>query len=260
MNRALSVQHFFPSLVTFLFLLCAAASLAAWAPPSAQAPNGNTPAPINSSTTPQSKGGTVIPKGSLLDINGVLSANFLFSWNDATFNGDLTVGSLAGEGVRPVCVGDDHRLYICGPVCGNNIIETGEQCDDGNTASGDGCSSQCIVEDSGVEVGGSCGYTMKAQYAFYRHAKFTLYEGTDPATWTPYPSPRDIKIDYMYWVYDINTLQPEGPIGPDYVNFSSGPATQTFEISQVDKELKNLNITSLTPAVINGKAICPAHF
>ena len=31
-------------------------------------------------------------------------------------------------------------------ICGNNVIETGEQCDDGNTLSGDGCSSICQIE------------------------------------------------------------------------------------------------------------------
>lgn len=31
-------------------------------------------------------------------------------------------------------------------ICGNGIVETGEQCDDGNTISGDGCSSACQVE------------------------------------------------------------------------------------------------------------------
>ena len=33
------------------------------------------------------------------------------------------------------------------PICGNNLIETGEQCDDGNTNSGDGCSSICQTEE-----------------------------------------------------------------------------------------------------------------
>jgi TonB family protein len=33
-----------------------------------------------------------------------------------------------------------------GPVCGNNSREDGEQCDDGNTTNGDGCSSTCRIE------------------------------------------------------------------------------------------------------------------
>ncbi len=33
-----------------------------------------------------------------------------------------------------------------GPVCGNNIIEPPEQCDNGNTKSGDGCSADCQNE------------------------------------------------------------------------------------------------------------------
>lgn len=32
------------------------------------------------------------------------------------------------------------------PVCGNGIIEDGEECDDGNTRSGDGCSVDCQIE------------------------------------------------------------------------------------------------------------------
>jgi cysteine-rich repeat protein len=33
------------------------------------------------------------------------------------------------------------------PVCGNGLVETGEGCDDSNTASGDGCSATCTVEN-----------------------------------------------------------------------------------------------------------------
>lgn len=32
------------------------------------------------------------------------------------------------------------------PVCGNNVIESGEQCDDGNVLNGDGCSNSCQLE------------------------------------------------------------------------------------------------------------------
>ena len=31
-------------------------------------------------------------------------------------------------------------------VCGNGVVDDGEECDDGNTDSGDGCSSTCVLE------------------------------------------------------------------------------------------------------------------
>ncbi|MDO8509498.1 MAG: DUF4215 domain-containing protein, partial [Nanoarchaeota archaeon] len=37
-------------------------------------------------------------------------------------------------------------LSVSNPLCGNNIVESGEACDDGNTDNGDGCSSICTVE------------------------------------------------------------------------------------------------------------------
>ena len=61
-----------------------------------------------------------------------------------------------------------------GAVCGNGILEVGETCDDGNTVSGDGCSSTCQVEGCtnaaqcpGVDtdcktrtcVAGACGFS-----------------------------------------------------------------------------------------------------
>ena len=42
-------------------------------------------------------------------------------------------------------------------VCGNSIVESGEQCDDGNTNSGDGCSSFCQSEVSPPSPGGGGG-------------------------------------------------------------------------------------------------------
>jgi MYXO-CTERM domain-containing protein len=40
------------------------------------------------------------------------------------------------------------------PVCGNGAVETGEECDDGGTTSGDGCSADCRVETTPGEDGG----------------------------------------------------------------------------------------------------------
>jgi cysteine-rich repeat protein len=36
---------------------------------------------------------------------------------------------------------------IQSPVCGNNITEIGEECDDGNIINGDGCSENCVLEN-----------------------------------------------------------------------------------------------------------------
>lgn len=38
-------------------------------------------------------------------------------------------------------------------ICGNNIIETGEECDDGNTVNGDNCSSICKIENAATTKG-----------------------------------------------------------------------------------------------------------
>ncbi len=44
---------------------------------------------------------------------------------------------------------DEVEFYSCSleTLCGNSILDTGEQCDDGNALSGDGCSSGCQIED-----------------------------------------------------------------------------------------------------------------
>lgn len=39
-----------------------------------------------------------------------------------------------------------------GAVCGNGVIESGEQCDDGNISAGDGCSATCEAESPSAEV------------------------------------------------------------------------------------------------------------
>lgn len=48
-------------------------------------------------------------------------------------------------------------LSLCpldqGPICGDEVVEEPEQCDDGNTESGDGCSAQCTIEEPTGETG-----------------------------------------------------------------------------------------------------------
>jgi len=45
-----------------------------------------------------------------------------------------------GDGCSAICQTEEVE-----PVCGNDILEGNEQCDDGNLVNGDGCSNQCII-------------------------------------------------------------------------------------------------------------------
>ena len=49
---------------------------------------------------------------------------------------------------------DRLEVYSCSdempPVCGDGIVDIGQQCDDGNMADGDGCSSSCQVEEDWI--------------------------------------------------------------------------------------------------------------
>jgi cysteine-rich repeat protein len=42
-----------------------------------------------------------------------------------------------------------------GGVCGDGVVDSGEQCDDGNTVSGDGCSATCTIEQAPQPVCGN---------------------------------------------------------------------------------------------------------
>ena len=63
------------------------------------------------------------------------------------------VVSVNAGGTREIALTPDKYIEgffsgaaVAGAVCGNNITESGETCDDGNTNSGDGCSSTCQTE------------------------------------------------------------------------------------------------------------------
>lgn len=58
-------------------------------------------------------------------------------------------GNPCASGSNPGCCDESAGAcrQSCDPkICGNGIIEFGEQCDDGNTVGGDGCSPNCTVE------------------------------------------------------------------------------------------------------------------
>jgi cysteine-rich repeat protein len=51
-----------------------------------------------------------------------------------------TAYNSAGESAR------SNELFYAAPVCGNAVVDAGEQCDDGNKTAGDGCSATCQIE------------------------------------------------------------------------------------------------------------------
>ena len=85
-----------------------------------------------------------------------------------------------------------------GPVCGDGVVDTGEQCDDGNTASGDGCSATCTTEtpanvcgdgtvggteqcdDGNTTSGDGCSATCKHEYT--THATWAFKSTQTPDT------------------------------------------------------------------------------
>jgi len=54
---------------------------------------------------------------------------------------------VCGNGIDDNCDGRIDEGCVAPAVCGNWVNQTGEQCDDGNLVSGDGCSATCAIEN-----------------------------------------------------------------------------------------------------------------
>ena len=98
----------------------------------------------------QPGGASCDPKSVVSSGNVVVGAGGTFCFNAYTV--------LPGDcGEYSVDVGnknDNYRVDVIVevPVCGNGVVENTEECDDGNTADGDGCSANCTVEEPENDV------------------------------------------------------------------------------------------------------------
>lgn len=63
----------------------------------------------------------------------------------ATAAGQGPAGQMCPAGTYVIGF-DSAANIICSGVCGNGALDSGETCDDGNTAAGDGCSAACQSE------------------------------------------------------------------------------------------------------------------
>jgi cysteine-rich repeat protein len=77
--------------------------------------------------------------------------------NFSLFTANLAAGTyyvrILGFGAGAQGQGTFNLVYNLNGICGNNIIEFSEECDDGNITSGDGCSSTCTFENAGNAKG-----------------------------------------------------------------------------------------------------------
>lgn len=72
-----------------------------------------------------------------------------------SIHGDIISVNAGGSG--EIVVGPDRYIegfFFANLICGDGLLELGEQCDDGNTVSGDGCSSTCQTEVAEPPPGG----------------------------------------------------------------------------------------------------------
>jgi cysteine-rich repeat protein len=71
-----------------------------------------------------------------------------------TISGDGCSYTCANENCSAICTCDGWGFPfvngICTPICGDTLIRGVEECDDGNVANYDGCSSGCKVEGCNV--------------------------------------------------------------------------------------------------------------
>ncbi|MFZ5364855.1 MAG: Ig-like domain-containing protein [Patescibacteria group bacterium] len=95
--------------------------------------------------------------------NGQKINPYIFNWSWTSSN--ATVAEITGElfsSEFPKDVCSDNCLNIgsdkVAAICGNGIIEYGEECDDSNTDTGDGCAPICLHEPvTDVSNNGTCG-------------------------------------------------------------------------------------------------------
>jgi len=78
--------------------------------------------------------------------------------------------TVAGDGCSPTCERE--------PRCGDGILDDGEECDDGNTKSDDGCSATCLLEPCQVIVPHQTAWSPAKLIAtpgrFLLHARFGI--------------------------------------------------------------------------------------
>jgi len=120
----------------------------------------------NASTNSSSVGVTQITPTSVSYSTGNNhAAGYVARWSDIDPGADGSIVIRAEADLSTGPAGNEHKAYAFDVFqleeqaeCGNSIVEGGEECDDGNTADGDCCSSTCSFESNGsvCDNGNAC--------------------------------------------------------------------------------------------------------
>jgi len=90
--------------------------------------------------------GMGLPQGLVLDHGtGEISGTL-------TSSGTSTVTASVSDGPEVSVV--TFEWIVAAPFCGDDVLDDGEQCDDGNAQDGDGCSAMCEIETPPLPDGG----------------------------------------------------------------------------------------------------------
>jgi cysteine-rich repeat protein len=91
--------------------------------------------------------------------------------------GNDVVDSACGETCDPPAAGSCDPTCLA-VVCGNGVVQAGEECDDGNATGGDGCSAQCQFEEKICIPGHSPSVSRAAKFVAF--ASDRDYVGDNP--------------------------------------------------------------------------------
>lgn len=130
------------------------------------------------------------------------------------------VGDDSGASTSPPvnCVSDDVEPppfdpTDAPPACGDNRLDKGEQCDDGNRVSGDGCNSVCGLEDLSSLM---CRDTEAVTFKKFQPPAPTPPSGTDEE---PTPPPAPATDGCPPGSHPAETTPPSAPAAPQSPNY-----------------------------------------